>query len=129
MNKKIAKKWTKALRSRKYKKGMNFLCQVDDNGKKRHCCLGVLCELYQEEVGGLSVTKTVVDNETYISYSRKAGSLPKKVMLWAGMKSDEGEFRSSNDFTTTLAQLNDDLGTKRPFYKMAEIIDNNWEKL
>ena len=34
------KKWTEALRSGRYKKGMGWMCTGDT-----HCCLGVLCEL------------------------------------------------------------------------------------
>ena len=40
MDKKIKKKWLKALRSGKYKQGMGTL-RIED----RFCCLGVLCDL------------------------------------------------------------------------------------
>jgi hypothetical protein len=122
MNKKIAKKWSKALRSRKYKKGQGFLCGVDHNGNTTHCCLGVLCELYQEEIGDLDINRT---NAIHV-FSGREGELPDKVQKWAGMKSSHG---SIDNKQTSLAALNDDNNTVRPFNKIANIIDNHWEEL
>lgn len=122
MNKKIAKKWSKALRSRKYKKGQGYLCQVDDNGNTTHCCLGVLCELYQEEIGDLDIDRT---NAIHV-FSDCYMELPLKVRKWAEIKSGQGIIDSKNE---TLADLNDDCNTVRPFNKIANIIDNHWEEL
>lgn len=44
MDKKLAKKWVKALRSGKYKQTTDNL--QDETG---HCCLGVLCEIQTEK--------------------------------------------------------------------------------
>jgi len=48
MRKIIAKKWIKALRSGKYKQGKGYLKQFTSKNEPRHCCLGVLCELYND---------------------------------------------------------------------------------
>lgn len=45
MDKKVAMKWIKALRSGKYKQTSEVLRQTDENGKVGHCCLGVLAEI------------------------------------------------------------------------------------
>lgn len=122
MNKKIAKKWSKALRSRKYKKGQGFLCIADDNGNTTHCCLGVLCELYQEEIGDLDIDRT---NLIHV-FSNREGDLPHKVQKWAEIKSSQGIIDSMGK---SLSALNDDNKTVRPFNKIANIIDNHWEEL
>ena len=122
MNKKIAKKWSKALRSRKYKKGKGCLCWTDGKGKNSHCCLGVLCELYQEEIGDLDIERT----RTVHLFSKSEYELPREVKKWAEMKSSQGIITSTD---TTLANLNDDENIDRPFNKIANIIDNHWEEL
>ena len=47
MKAEIAKKWVKALRSGRYQQGKQALKVKSKRGITRHCCLGVLCELYQ----------------------------------------------------------------------------------
>lgn len=47
MKKEIAEKWTKALRSGKYKQGTGELrAYITD--EVQFCCLGVLCEISQQ---------------------------------------------------------------------------------
>lgn len=41
-------RWLEALRSGEHKRGEGALCEVDDDGVTRHCCLGVLRELVPE---------------------------------------------------------------------------------
>lgn len=45
MDKKLKAKWLKALRSGKYKQGMELLKFEGDNKQTRFCCLGVLCDV------------------------------------------------------------------------------------
>jgi hypothetical protein len=49
MNKIIGKKLVKALRSKKYKKGFGLL-KEERNKKIFHCPLGILCEIYNQEM-------------------------------------------------------------------------------
>ncbi len=55
MEKKIKKKWVKALRSGKFIQGTGQLRDKDCD-ETRHCCLGVLCEVLREE--GYNIKRT-----------------------------------------------------------------------
>jgi hypothetical protein len=140
MKKEIAKKWVKALRSGKYKQTRNVLKTKTKKGLVSHCCLGVLCELYQNdckrknkkgllvyenESGGYEIPKT----NTLFAFSSELAALPEKVRSWAGLKSDEGGFRNEDtefvlkgEICRNLAKLND-AGAK--FEKIADIIEAN----
>lgn len=81
-----------------------------------YCCLGVACELYQDEVGDLKVKK----HGGHFFYSEDNGKsynawLPPKVQKWLGFKDDVGSMNSE----LSLATLNDK-GT--PFPAIADII-------
>ena len=52
MNKRIKEIWLAALRSGKYHQAKQVLRWVDLSGKTSFCCLGVLCDLVKDEVGG-----------------------------------------------------------------------------
>lgn len=124
MKKNIANKWVKALRSGKYKQGREGLCQINEGGKKfkyNHCCLGVLCELYNEEHTGkdkLKVSFSSSNNEDYrVLFDRNPSYLPRKVKKWAGMKSTYGRIyeplpeKRYNDYDGVdrgLSAMNDD---------------------
>lgn len=45
----VKEKFLKALRSGEYIQGKNYLRMKGEDGVTRHCCLGVLGELYQKE--------------------------------------------------------------------------------
>ena len=52
MDKIIKRKWVKALRSRKYKQGLNQLKSLEpgiQSLRETYCCLGVLCEVMKEK--------------------------------------------------------------------------------
>jgi hypothetical protein len=134
MNKKVMQKWLKALRSGKYKQGQGTLKQYDSNGNAQHCCLGVLCELYNKEMKK-NKKKTLIEkfcsNDSDFSHGRsrfggKADDLPKEVMKWADMDNNLGKFYLSDDHYECLADLND---AGRKFKTIANIIEKNWESL
>lgn len=127
MKKDIAKKWGEALRSGKYKQGKAYLKQVCYNGQVHHCCLGVLCELYNDTMKKnrkktlstqISSTKLATDCFTF---DGKVGELPSVVMEWAGINSSLGNFE-----IYSLASLND-IGST--FESIADIIEKNVENL
>lgn len=60
MDKKLKTKWVKALRSRKYKQGGNYLCQRRE-GKDVYCCLGVLAEVAGETFDKSDLTYELLD--------------------------------------------------------------------
>ena len=119
MNKSIAKKWVKELRSGRYEQGVYRLVDNKDN----FCCLGVLCNLAIDEGIGKWVKgssgwafRTAADIDDQI--------LPLEVRKWAGMYSSSGML---NDGTLEcLTDLND---AGKSFKQLADIIENNVERL
>ena len=139
MNKDIAIKWVKALRSGKYKQGIGSLCEVTGKSTK-YCCLGVLTDLYQKECKqkkkkALTVKKlyALIDDATMTeSYVVAYGStketeiLPLKVKKWAGMCSRRGDIESDVYCGLDLMEMNDD---GYSFKQIASAIENNYEEL
>jgi hypothetical protein len=143
MKKDIAKKWVKALRSGQYKQGKSFLKQFNSKGQPRYCCLGVLCELYNDTMTKnhkKTISVKAYNNEPtldhgYVKFANKDGSLPAVVRKWAGIKNEMGTFdyfekdaygTFKRTHTKCLADLND-TGTK--FSTIADIIEKNVENL
>jgi len=130
MKKNIMKKWVEALRSTKYTKGRGVLCEMKDNGNKTFCCLGVLCDLYQQDRVKKKKKKLVVrENNGYLEckrfmYDGKKYYLPTSVRIWAGMRTRDGKIKDS---FKSLAQMNDIEG--KSFNKIADIIEAKWEIL
>lgn len=140
MKPEVAKKWVSALRSGKYTQGKKALKYKTKNNVTRHCCLGVLCELYNQDKKKkqqkpLSVKLAPAhaagelggDNKPY-SFAGQATVLPDSVRKWAGMADAIGEIANedSDHDGSTLAELNDD---GMSFKKIAEIIEDNVDKL
>ena len=145
MNKTIAMKWVKALRSGKYKRGEAFLCQITSKGKK-HCCLGVLTDMYQAEqkakkkkgiptkvsdeyikdstaTSGLKLIEVV----KYSSGKYATEGLPLAVKRWAGIEGRLGEFGDDcHDYYKSLSHMND---SGWSFKKIANFIEKNYENL
>ena len=124
MRKEVMKKWVKALRSGKFKQGMGTLKQFNSKGVAQHCCLGVLCELYNDSMRKSkkkTLPEKVYDNDSDFSfgYCRFGGhkeDLPKEVKDWAGMRTGLGKFTTEENrfgnykienISETLADLND----------------------
>lgn len=126
MKKSVAEKWIAALRSKKYRQGQKLLKFKSPRGVTRHCCLGVLCEIYQKERrakgmktlpaasfkpdgkydDGVPAGSRICEFDTFYA------TLPSRVVKWAGMVSDEGVFETPEilpDSTSgeSLVQLND----------------------
>ena len=134
MKKDVMKKWVKALRSGKYKQGGGTLKQYNSKGVAQHCCLGVLCELYNDSMRKSKkkvLPEKVYDNDGDFSfgYCRFGGhkeDLPKEVKNWAGINNNLGKFYLSDGHYECLADLND-MGKK--FKTIADIIEKNYEQL
>jgi hypothetical protein len=128
MNKDIAKKWVRALRSKKYRQAKGVLKIKNKAGKTSHCCLGVLCELYQAEQKKTGKTLMPVQDQdardsceslpktsrVYEFDKYAITVLPQKVRRWAGMADDAGLFRREFQIDhrgkaySSLAEMNDD---------------------
>ena len=133
MKNNIMKKWVKALRSDKYKQGTGTLKQYNRKGQAEHCCLGVLCELYNQEMRKNKkkmLLETTHENNSdfsfgYTRFGGRCDGLPETVRKWSGMKTGIGII-DENKKDNNLVDLND---TGRKFKTIANIIEQNWEKL
>ena len=145
MNKTIAMKWVKALRSGKYEQGVGYLCQFTGKGKK-HCCLGVLTDMYQAEqkakkkkVIPTKVSDVYINDSTATSGLKllevvkygggeyAAEGLPLAVRRWAGIEGRLGEFDVMNKgHYKSLSHMNDEGNS---FKKIANFIEKNYENL
>jgi len=124
MNKEIAKKWTKRLRSGKYEQGKSNLHKVV-NGIDKFCCLGVLCEIAVEE--GI-IPPPILEDNLYYVYQGHSSALPKQVSEWAGISTASGistAYGATKD--NTLTELNDNGGYT--FSQIADVIEKNVDTL
>jgi hypothetical protein len=112
--------WVAALRSGKYKQGTNTLVRTldpclgvgpMDEGTCEFCALGVLCEVYCDEVEDIRNRK----NTFLWSYGRFENKKfpPLEVLEWAGM---------TTVFSDHVARVNDDYGVK--FDEIALIVEH-----
>jgi hypothetical protein len=127
MKKKIAKKWVKALRSGKYKQGQEVL-HNNYCGKDTYCCLGVLCDLYQQDRRSKKKKMLDVENawDTF-AYDGEDTHLPDAVREWAGMKTNDGNWDALDEKRSNLVYLND--AKRKSFKRIANIIEKNVENL
>lgn len=81
----IKTQWLEALRSGEYQQGRGELATMDANGKKTHCCLGVLCELAVK--AGIVQKTDGTWNEGSLSFlfDNSNAVLPTLVKNWAGL--------------------------------------------
>ena len=127
MRKDVAKKWVKALRSGKYKQGETYLKQFNyDNEQPRHCCLGVLCELYNDSMrkNHKKTLSTKVRNKLTtdcVAFNNKEGELPPVVMKWADIIDPIGRYIIIDEFGS-LADMND---CGKTFKTIANFIEKN----
>lgn len=135
MRKEIAKKWIKALRSGKYKQGQDYLKQYNSKGEPRHCCLGVLCELYNNTMKKnhkkTLYTKDIDHHDIKVTlFDTYDGVLPTVVKKWAGMSDVVGNFSviekdgSFKDYSLT--EMND---AGKKFGTIADMIEKNMENI
>lgn len=78
MNPEIKNRWTKALRSGKYKQGKGLLRDSED----RYCCLGVLCDVVKSDLG--------LEWESFMgcySIENYEASLPDTIVKFTGVNS------------------------------------------
>ena len=138
MNPERKAEWVAALRSGDYPQGRNVLTSVESDGTRRHCCLGVLCDL-AVKAGVLTVdtdddgtpdttyvngTNAVRYHETGQPDAQAVVYLPRAVREWAGLDGDNPGFVREGFLNRThLASLNDD-GVS--FDDIADVIDERF---
>ncbi len=110
MNKQVKKKWVAALRSGKYKQGIEKLCSGNQNGT-RYCCLGVLSQIAVNE-GVCSRRAAFKGNST----------LNKVITDWAGLDTDDPDV-FFEEGECSLVSLND--SKRLDFKQIARSIDKS----
>jgi hypothetical protein len=133
VNKKIKKKWLKALRTgqvngKPVQQTKHVLRGPNENdGTKNLCCLGVLCEIAVSE-GVLLRDKRKSqggDMQFYYGHNSDDTDLPFEVMAWAGMAKDQTDqlMPTYEAGDAHLAKLNDSHGFS--FEAIANEIEKN----
>ena len=120
MDKDIKTQWVGALRSGEYTQGLANLKRRDAEGETSHCCLGVLCELYDKATGDDAWESNTVSLCGRLPYAHKGENhYPSDAVLeWASLWGDE----FVNGGMESLASLND--GGKS-FEEIANIIESS----
>lgn len=116
-----AKKWVEALRSGKYSqtKAVLHRLQDDESGHPGgYCCLGVACEVFDQENPGVLHRREVAGVE---EMDDRTGSLPRQVREWIGLASEEGRY-DGHMGGTALYLDNDRRGLS--FSEIADIIES-----
>ena len=111
------KLWTDALRSGYYEQAQGSL-QVSD----KFCCLGVLCEVAEEN--GIKVNRTNVLE--LLHGSDLSGQ--HDVMNWVGLRRPDGSYAIEDDINGNSLVAQNDFADKS-FIEIADIIDSEPEGL
>jgi len=121
MFKRIKKLWMEALRSGDYEQGASHLCIMENDGKMKHCCLGVLTELWFKEVRsswewsveGLKTQK----RKGSAGESMTSSYLPIEVANWAGLNEENPKIEPRDIFP-------EDLDYERPSWTLSDLNDH-----
>lgn len=99
MNAKVKQLWLEALRSGEFRQGKELLHPTSET----YCCLGVLCEIYQQETGNGSW----VDQRFKVAaFDVEIVELPSAVAQWAGLNSSDPVLGNRSN-SVTASVLND----------------------
>jgi hypothetical protein len=122
LNTEVIQRWVDALESGDYKQGDGALSRKLNNGHRRYCCLGVLCELAVEE-GVISESRPVPEYPNSFQYGLDGNlsTLPAEVRDWAGLDSgnpnlkyDHENENEAQDDMTSCVSMNDSYGVDFP---------------
>ena len=123
MKKEVQIAWVEALRSGKFEQTRETLCQIDQEGNKSFCCLGVLCTLAEEAGVTLGQKFEHTSLGTILTWDGVEKVLPISVLDWSGLRSPTGK---RGEIETSLAMLNDEGSS---FKSLASIIEAEGEVL
>lgn len=115
MKEDIKRRWIEALRSDRFQQGFGYLSYLDREGLKRHCALGVLCELAVE--AGITTKKVDPIRDSVIVFGEESCDtvLPEEVEKWAELDSADPEINNME-----ISQWNDN---RNDFNRIAELIE------
>jgi hypothetical protein len=116
MKPEIKQKWLSNLRSGEYEQAQGFLRTTYG-----YCCLGVLCDLYSQE---LNVPWTDHGGKNFCDYDflGEPSALPIEVVKWAGLKDQYPKVKDEKNIQLQLTELNDN-GTD--FKTIANLIEKS----
>jgi hypothetical protein len=122
MDKAIKTEWIARLRSGDYKQGVSALHTIDVGGDL-FCCLGVLCQMAEEQgVVTSSIPNGFIKHYMCTSATDSGDqspvTLPMAVQEWSGVNSASGSLRP--EVEDSLSSLNDHGST---FDEIADMID------
>lgn len=117
---KSQKKWIKALRSGKYKKGTGNLHMKHDNQEDTYCCLGVACDIFKDELNIEAVIKG-----RFVAYDGEDAGLTRIIRNHLNLLSTLGDSLNLR----SLADINDGIYRKdTDFTNMADHIEKYAEE-
>ena len=127
MNKKLYNKWINALNSGEYIPGRKFL-RVNEKGKYKHCCLGVLAELHPstiwqdmpDEISDIPMSLCIYDHTCSKFF------LPSKLKKEVNFASSNGKFDVNELSTELIEQIKEQtwLSINIPEISLSVINDN-----
>jgi hypothetical protein len=97
----LKQKWITALEGEEFVQG-HFYLKDFVHSPVKHCCLGVLCEIYMRE------KEITPDSSAFmkLSYNRANGMLIDKILSEVGLEKDLAvELASANDDGKTFAEI------------------------
>jgi hypothetical protein len=113
MNIEVKQKWVEALKSGEYIQGSEYLCN-----NNKHCCLGVLTDLYVKE-NNLEWNTMTYDDDNVKSLNNECTVLPDCVIEWADLP-NKNPYVFCNGKKMMIAEHNDGGVT---FEELAQIIE------
>lgn len=117
VNKKLMRKWIDALRSRKYKQGFGYLRAKGPtkDSVDRFCCLGVLCDIYNNKLWKKDNLQGVWYLQLHQNETRESTALPMEIFDKIGISSDDELY---------LMEMNDSQSKK--FYQIANYLEKKY---
>jgi hypothetical protein len=124
----IRDEWAARLKSGRYPQGQHTLTMVHPDDTRKHCCLGVLCEMGVEAgviPAGVEVLwdgERAGNGKKCLAYGEEqvTGLLPAEIMAWAELDSCD-PLLEVGEATDTASHLNDG---GMPFPEIAILIRN-----
>lgn len=127
----IQERWLQALESGNYRQGTGYLkkwdrCNGSGEKESSYCCLGVACEIFQEET---NTKQEASDSGIEFLFNDMRSMMPASVMEYLGLRTAFGnleEKRNCVNYNDSLAEMNDK-GVQ--FKEIAAYIRANPEKV